>query len=249
MSADRTHLRLGEQLHLTITAHVDERVLELDNVTLPDLSGFDTLGDERRCTATSGGSDCTETLTLEPTVAGDRTIAATVMDAIDARNNKASRFATNTLALRIAPAAPHVPSWLGSLLWSILFALLPLAFVVVAAWALIWGFRRGSPAASVVAAAVPASAPVVVDHDARLRELIAELARDPTRTRALAVRAALRARVGARADETLADIAERREMAGRERVLAALRAIERASFCEDARVAQAVEEALPSLQF
>ncbi len=248
MSADRTHLRLGEQLHLTIAAHVDERVLELDNVTLPDLSGFDTLGDERRCTATPRGSDCTETLTLEPTVAGDRTIAATVMDAIDARNSKPSRFATNTLALRVAPAAAQVPSWVAPLLWSILFAFLPLAFVVLAAWALIWGFGRRSPA-PLVPAVIPASPPVAVDHDVRLRELIADLARDPTRTRALAVRTALRARVGARAEETLADIAARREMAGRERVIAALRAIERASFCEDASVARAVEEALPSLRF
>ncbi|GAC1522608.1 MAG: hypothetical protein NVS2B8_04020 [Vulcanimicrobiaceae bacterium] len=248
MAADRTHLRVGETLRLTIAARVDERVLELDNVTLPDLAGFDTLGDERRCSASARGTDCTETLTLQPTVAGDRTLAAAVMDAVDGRNGQPSRFATNTVALRVAGEAPHLPSWLGALAWSIVLAILPLVLVVVAAWALIWGFGRRKPVAVAVAAAPP-SATVAIDPDVRLRELVADLAREPSRVRARAVRAALRARVGARDDETLADIVARRQMADRDRVLAALRAIERASFCEEHDVPRAVEEALPSLNF
>lgn len=250
MAIDRTNLRVGERLHLTISAHVDERVLELDNVTLPDLSGFDTIGDERRCAASTRGSDCTETLTLEPTVAGDRTIAATIMDAIDARNGKPSRFSTNTVALRVAPAPPHLPTWLWPVLWSIVLAILPLVLVVLAAWALIWGFGRGKRATARASIVVSPPAPAIfVDPADHIRGLVAELARDPSRKRALAVRAALRALVGARADETLADLTRRRDMTERVRVLEALRAIERASFCEDERVAQAVAEALPSLNF
>ncbi len=247
---DRTNLRVGEQLHLTITAHVDERVLELDNVTLPNLAGFDTLGDERRCTASSRGSDCTETLTLEPTVAGDRTIAATIMDAVDARNGKPSRFSTNTVALRIASAPPHFPTWFWPLLWSIALAILPLVLVALAAWALIWGFGRGKRAAARAPYVAPTPPPVpFVDPADHIRGLVADLAREPTRVRALAVRAALRRLVGARDEETLADLARRRDMTDRVRVLTALRAIERASFCEDDRVAHAVTEALPSLNF
>lgn len=249
---DRTNLRVGEALRLTITAHVDERVLELDNVTLPNLAGFDTEGDERRCVATSRGSDCTETLTLEPTVAGDRTIAATIMDAIDARNGKPSRFSTNTVALRVVPAPPHVPTWLWPVLWSIVLAIAPLVLVGFAAWALIWGFGRGKRAAArapVVVSAPPSASASFVDPAEHIRALVADLAREPTRARALAVRAALRRLVGARDDETLADLARRRDMADRVRVLQALRAIERASFCEDERVVHAVTEALPSLNF
>jgi hypothetical protein len=250
MAIDRTNLRVGERLQLTISAHVDERVTELDNVTLPDLSGFDTIGDERRCAASSRGSDCTETLTLEPTVAGDRTIAATVMDAIDARNGKPSRFSTNTVALRVAPAPPQLPTWLRPVLWSIVLAILPLVLVVLAAWALIWGFGRGKRSTARTSVFVPPPAPAIfIDPADHIRRLVAELARDPSRVRALAVRAALRALVGARDDETLADLTRRRDMTERVRVLEALRAIERASFCEDERVAQAVAEALPSLNF
>ncbi len=247
MSVDRDHLRVGERFHLTIAAHVDERVLELDNVTLPDLSGFDAEGDERRCRADGRGTDCSETLTLVPTVTGDRTIAATVMDAIDGRNGKPSRFATNTIELYIADAPFAFPAWIWAVLWSIVLAILPLGFVILAAWALIWGFGRRTAARAIVP--VAPSAPAAIDPDARLRDLVATLAREPSRTAALAVRAALRARIGARADETFADIAARRQIVDRERVLAALAAIERASFCEDARVGEAVMEALPSLNF
>jgi len=248
MSLDRTTIRVGESVHLTIAAQVDEGVLELDNVTLPDLSGFDTLGDERRCSATSHGSNCIEIITLAPTVAGDRTIAATVMDAVDGRNGKPSRFATNTVALHVLDAPSQLPRWIAPLGWSLLLGIMPLVLVAVAAWALIWGFRRKVPVPA-VPASIPAAPPPVIDPDVRLRARIADLAREPTRAHALAVRSALRERVGARDDETLADIAARANIADRTRLLAALRAIERVAFCEDERIAHATDEALPWLNF
>ena len=75
MSVDRATVAIGDQFHLTISAHVDEKIAQLDNLTLPDLAGFDSLGDERRCfAAASGGSDCVETVTLSATIAGPRAI-------------------------------------------------------------------------------------------------------------------------------------------------------------------------------
>lgn len=252
MSADRTSLRVGETFHLTIAARVAERVLELDNVTLPELSGFDVLGDERRCSASERGSDCTETLTLAPNVAGDPTIAATTMDAIDARNGKPSRFGTNTLALHVAGAPPHLPNSIADVLWPALIGIvLPLVLVALGAWGLIWGFGRRKIAPRLPVPQPPpfVPEPVAEDVHTRLRALAMELAAEPTRARAFAVRAALRESVGARDDETLADLAARRAAGERASILAALHAIERASFCEESHVARAVREALPSLNF
>jgi len=256
MSAAPASLRVGESFSLTIEAHVDEQILELDNVTLPDLSGFDVLGDERRCSASARGSDCIETINITPTVAGERTIAATLMDAVDARNGKPSRFATNTVAVRVAGAPAQLPAWLGEAVWALFLAALPLLAAAFVIYALFRNFGRRRPrvpAPAVPGAAPRSAAPPHVDPDARLRALVAALAAEPSRARARAVRAALRDRVAARADETLADIARRyrngAHSPAQPHVLAALYAIEGPSFCEDASVARAVEEALPSLNF
>lgn len=248
MAAAPASIRVGENFKLTISAHVDEVLLELDNVTLPDLAGFDVLGDERRCSTTGHGSDCVETLDVSPTVAGDRTIAAAIMDAIDARNGKPSRFSTNSVALRVADAPPHLPSWIGELLWSLVLAILPLAAAAFVLYAILRNFGKRAVVA-VRAPAVAPPPPSVVDPDALLRALVAALAAEPSRERALAVRGALRERLGAREDETLADLAGRYRNGSQPRLIVALGAIERASFCEEARVARAVEEALPSLNF
>ncbi|GAC1305291.1 MAG: hypothetical protein NVSMB19_16680 [Vulcanimicrobiaceae bacterium] len=248
MSADPASLRVGESFRLAIATHVDERILELDNVTLPDLSGFDVRGDERRCTESARGSDCIETLNVVPTVAGERTIAAAVMDAVDGRNGKPSRFASNTLALHVAAAPARLPGWFGDVLWAVVLAALPLVSAAFVIYVLFRNFGR--PRAVVRAQPVPAPVAVAaVDPDARLRALVAALAAEPSRERALAVRAAWRERVGARPDETLADIARRSRANAQPRLLAALAAVERASFCEAWNVARAVEEALPSLNF
>ena len=248
MSAEPASLRVGETFRLTIAAHVDEQILELDNVTLPDLSGFNVLGDERRCSATARGSDCVETLSVSPIVEGNRTIAATIMDAIDGRNGKRSRFSTNTIALRVAGAPPHLPGWIAEIVWSIALAALPLLAAAFVLYVILRQFGRRRPIARPESVAPPEPQPVV-DRDARLRALVASLRDEPSRDRVLAVREALRERVGAREDETLADIVRRYRNGSHPHVLAALVAIERPSFCEEHNVARAVEEALPSLNF
>lgn len=248
MTAEPASLRVGETLRLTIAAHVDEVLLELDNVTLPDLTGFDVHGDERRCSATGRGSDCVETLEISPNVAGDRTIAAAIMDAIDARNGKPSRFSTNTIALRVADALPRIPAWIGEVFWSLALAALPLLAAGFVIYAILRNFGRRRPVLRREPIAAP-EPPRAIDREAYLRDLVAALAAQPSRQRALAVRAELRERLGAREDETLADLANRYRNGTHPRLLAALGAIERPAFCEETRVARAVEEALPSLNF
>lgn len=247
MTAEPASLRVGETFRLRIAAHVDEQILAMDNVTLPDLSGFNVLGDERRCSATARGSDCVETLDIAPIVAGDRTIAATIMDAVDGRNGARSRFSTNSIALHVAGAPPHVPGWILEILWSIVLSALPLISAGLVLYVILRKFGR-RPVVRAQSFPTPAAAPIV-DPDARLRALVAALAAEPSRVRARQVRAALRERVGAREDETLADLARRYRNGSHPHLLTALRAIERASFCEEREVARAVEEALPSLNF
>jgi hypothetical protein len=242
LATDRTSVREGEPFHLTISAHLDEEVLELDNVTLPDLTGFESDGDERRCSASARGSDCVEILTLDATQAGAHTLGPATLDAIDARSGRASRFATNSVVVTVEGASG---------LSGVARSLIAGGLIGIACAALWWGFvrRRKPPAAPPpVAAAPPAPKPVAApDPAARYRELVAALEREPSRARALAVRAELRRDAGARAEETLGDLEARGALRGRPQALSALRAIEHAAFCEDANVERAVREAIPYL--
>jgi hypothetical protein len=241
LATDRTSVREGEPFHLTISAHVDEEVLELDNVTLPNLTGFESLGDERRCSASARGTDCVEILTLDGTQAGTHTLGPVTLDAVDGRSGRASRFATNSVVVTVEGA-----SGLSGLARSMIVG----ALVGLATAALWWGFvrRRRTPAAPpppVVIAPPPVA--VAPDPASRYRDLVAALEREPSRARAFDVRAELRRRAGAGAEETLGDLEARGALLGRPGDLAALRAIERAAFCEDSSVERAVREAIPYL--
>jgi hypothetical protein len=256
MTADTLTPRVGQSFHLTISAHVDEQITELNNVTLPDLSSFDGEGDERRCVASVKGSDCTETIVLVPKVAGPVTIASATMDAVDASDHKPSRFATNSLRLQIgnAPVTFALPQTGDAydLFWSFVRAFFVLVILVTMIYVLLRYFARPRPKAPVVAT-VPAviAAPVVAaprdDFDAEYRKLVEALRADPTRPRALAVRHALRYTLGAGEQETLADLVRRDAAHDRPRIVGALRAIERACFCEDGSVEPYAREALPFL--
>ncbi len=90
------------------------------------------------------------------------------------------------------------------------------------------------------------SAPVA-DFESQFRALVEALRAEPTRPRALAVRHALRFALGAQEKETLADLVRRNAAGDRPQRITALRAIERASFCEDAAVEHNAREALPFL--
>jgi len=246
MTAEPKSLHVGDTLRLRIVTHVDENVGQLDNVTLPDLSGFDSLGDERACSSSGHGTECTEILALSPTETGDRTIAPTTLDAIDARNGKPSHFATNPVTIHVIGAAPQPNGVTRALIDDLLKPIAILILVGAAAYALLWGFgRRPRPKP-----ALPRPVPQVVAPPAPvdpLPPLIAALAAERTRPRVLAVRDEIRRRVGAREDETLGDLLRRRA-AGDDRALVdVLRAVERASFVDDDRLPGAIDEALAAL--
>ena len=246
MSVDRASVALGDPFHLTIAAHVDERVAQIDNLTLPDLSGFESLGDERRCVASTTGSDCVEIVTLAATIPGSHTIAGATLDAIDGRNGKPSRFTSDAVSLLVT--APIGGDALGSGMSVLLFGLLRGAtifmLVVVAVFAFLWAFYSRRPKRTDVVVA-PAYVQPLPDAHARLRELCDALLREPTRANALRLRAVVREAMNAREDETFGDLETR--SAGRPDERDLLRAVERAAFCEDARVADAVREAQPFL--
>ncbi len=247
LTADPKSLRVGDTLRLRIVARLDERVSQLDNVTLPDLSGFDSLGDERVCTSSASGSECSEVMTLTPTVAGDRTIAPATLDAIDARNGKPSHFATNPITIHVDPAAsqpPDVPNAPNALVDDLLRPLAILVIVGAAAYALLWGFGRRKTAPPPVPPPAPSAPPASVDP---LPQLIAALAEQRTRARVVALRDELRRRIGAREHETLGDLLRRRAAGADATFVDVLRALERAAFVDDAQLARAIDEALRAL--
>ena len=171
---DPQRVRLGDMVRLRVRIHVDEHVARLDNVILPDLSGFDVLGDERRCVAVRRGTDCTETLSLAPSAAGVHTIGPVSLDAVDARNGRPTRFGSNAVSVTVTAATLSGPA---RTLGGIASALRPWAIaglIVSACLALVLGFRRRKPIR-----AQPIVPPVVVaerparDEDARWRTVIA----------------------------------------------------------------------------
>jgi len=256
LSLDRTSVNVGDPFHLVLTTHVDERIGELNEVALPNLAGLEDLGDERRCTRAKTGTDCVETLTLDATTPGERTIGPATLDAIDATTKREHTFESNLVTLEVTgqpkPAETLQPNndAVTDTLWAAARALGLLGLVAVALFAMIWGFGQGvrGPRRHAQTPTPPPPAPTSeIDWDARLRALVDALARDPTRARAVAVRAVLRTRLGAGEEETFADLVARNAANGRPETIVALSAIERAVFCEEARVADAVQEALPFL--
>jgi len=259
LSSDLKNPRVGDTFKLIITIKVAEQLAEINNLTLPDLSGFDAVGDERRCTATPAGSECTETVLLTPATPGDRTIGSATLDARDANaKDRPSRFATNTLLLHVEPApAPPAfngfPATITGLLWSTLRSFLILVALAAGLWFLLWRLtrpRKPKPARApvpLVDPIPPNARPQPFDFDTEFAALVESLRKEPTRTRAFAVRDALRWWLGAREDETTGDLAARHANDGALPRVDALRAVERAAFCEDPRVEHYVQEALPAL--
>ena len=250
LGVDRTNIHVGEPFHLTIVARVGEPVAGLDNVTLPNLSGFEELGDERRCSATPSGTQCLETLTLDATQPGEQTIGAATLSAVDARTGRPSRFITGTVTLHVSTGAAgdsDIRTTLYRLAANVLRIALILLFVSVAAAALWWGFKRRESRAAALES--PAPEPVREPEpapEAGYGALVERLAREPTREHVFAVRRELRERAGAGEHETLRDLIARRALPG-DASIAALAAVERAAFCREPERAAAVREALPYL--
>jgi hypothetical protein len=254
LSLDQQSVIVGAPFHLILTTHVDEAIGALDNVTLPNLAGLEDLGDERRCSRAKNGTDCVETLTLDATAPGDRTIGPATLAAVDAQTGRPRTFESNLVTIHVTGQPKiandtEVTSAVSDMLWGAARMAGTLLLVALALWGLLWvAFRRPrAPLALPPPIPEPPAAPPIHDWETRLRDAVDALAREPTRANAIAVREALRAHVGAREEETFADLAARNATNGRSETLAALAAVERAAFCEDARVPEAVREALPFL--
>jgi hypothetical protein len=244
MSADPVTLHVGETMRLRIFTRVDENVGRLDNVTLPDLSGFESLGDERQCSTAFHGSQCVETITLTPTIAGDRTIAGATLDVVDPRG-RAVQYTSNAVTVHVASDAQNY--FLSALLQSLVQPLLILLAVAALGYGVLWGWGRrvrAVPPPQPVAPPAPAAPPPPPPLD----PLLERLAAAPTRPNLLAVRAELRRRIGAREEETLADLVARRATGGNNDLTEALRAVEYAAFADDERLPAGIERALPPLR-
>lgn len=252
LALDTTRATIGgAPFHATLNVVLDDAIRGLDNVTLPDLSGFTSLGDERRCaTQTARGrarTTCSETLTLAPTIAGRRTIGPAHFDAVDASTNRAERFSTNSVTIDVAPASASAVRW-G---WP---AAVLASVALVTAIALRKRKRRVRSTISeqIVASDSPArarplSAAPMVDDETRWRMMIEQLRISPTRARVQTIRELLRERLGARRDETFADLCSRYAPTCDEALLGSLRGIERAAFIDDEHLPATVHETIPAL--
>ncbi len=139
MRADRTHVAIGDVFHVAVHVHVRERVGSLDDLVMPDIGTLQLLGDERTATHGAGGTDITETLTLESAVRGTFTLLPAHLDAIDARDHRAKRFSAQQSVVITVDAPAMVPSvaaprfeMLGVTLWNIVWrGILALALIVI----------------------------------------------------------------------------------------------------------------------
>ncbi|HTV94136.1 MAG TPA: hypothetical protein VMG98_15635 [Verrucomicrobiae bacterium] len=251
LTADTMTPHIEVPFHLIVTAHVRERISELDNLDLPILAELELLGDEHVLVTQRGGTTYRETITVVAHHSGAITIAPVTLDATNALNGKNYRYSSNSLTLHVlGPAAAIAAAgdaWQG--LRSLLSALLRLALILagLAGTILLVAvlIRRRPPPVPVVTLA-PA-VPVARDPRATLREALAALQRDHSRAGAMRARHVVRRMVGATDAETLADVL-RRPLAGDRQLRDLLRALERAGFTYDADLPAALAAALTQLE-
>ncbi len=253
LAADTTTPHIEVPFHLIVTAHVRQRISELDNLDLPILAEVELLGSERLVVASHGGSTYRETITVVAHHSGTITIAPVTLDAIDARNGKPTRFSSNTLILHVGgPSAAIVASVsLWQSLQAALGVLLRLLLWIAGIGLVLFVFaalirRRPAPAATPVVTLAPPK-PVIVDPKAQLREALQALRGTRTRAGAMRARSIVRRMVGATDAETLADVL-RRPLASDRDLRDLLRALERAGFTHDADLGVAIAAAIAQLE-
>ncbi|MGC2129043.1 MAG: hypothetical protein WA629_03000 [Candidatus Aquilonibacter sp.] len=252
LAADTRTPQIEVPFHLLVTAHVRQRIAELDNLDLPILAELELLGSERTTVASRSGSTYRETITVVAHHSGTITIAPVTLDAVDARDGKAKRYFSNSLTLHVAgPGAAIVAAddtWqgmraLGEALLRVLLIFVGIVGVVFLVVALIR--RRPAPAAPLVTLA-PAK-PVVRNPKEALHEALETLRRERTRAGAMRARSIVRRMVGASEAETLADVLQR-PLAADPSLRDLLRALERAGFTYDADLNVAVAAAIAQLE-
>jgi hypothetical protein len=242
LTSDTAYPKVEEPFNVTLTIRVRENITgPLNNVILPSLAGVEELGDERVLSSGPGGTVYRETLRLVAHARGPLTIGSGYLDAIDARDGKPKRFISNDLHLQVQ-GGPLLDAW--GPLRAILRAILELILLAAAIFVLVAIFRRRPappvPAPAPVAAAEPVSPP---SPEELLRQRLEELGERRDRQSVLRVRAALWNAAGAREGETLADVL-RRPIAHDPRIQSLLLRVERATFIEDARLPEAIDDVL-----
>ncbi len=242
LTTDTPRPKVEVPFNVTLTIRVRENVGgTLDNVILPSFTGAEELGDERVFSSGPAGTVYRETLRLVAHARGPLTIGSAYFDAIDARDGKPKRFISNDLHLQVE-GGPALDVWeplrvAGRALIELLL-LAAAIFVVVAMFR-----RRPAPRAEAqLPAPVPAPKPPASPEDV-LQQRIEELRIRRDRQGVLAVRAALWNTLGSNGGETLADVL-RRPMAHDPRIKSFLLRVERATFIEDARLSEAVDDVL-----
>jgi len=254
MRADRAQVRIGEAFHLQVTLRVDETISQCDDIVLPTLFGFDALGDERRTYTRPAGTECSEIVTLNPTIAGSRTIAPATLEAIDPNTSMPSRFSTNTVTIRVLHAPLSTVMIMRNTFLQMLKAIVIIVLSTTVLWLAYWVLRRTLPGFGhvqrIVSAEVPGDARTLtpIDEAERWRTIIAHLSAEPTRGNVIAIRMILRDRVQARDDEVFGELLARIASATDPLLLDAMRAVERAAFIDEINLPDAIREVIRTLE-
>jgi hypothetical protein len=240
LESDTAYPKVEQPFNVTLTIRVAESITgPLANVILPSLAGVEELGDERVLSSGPGGTVYRETLRLVAHSRGPLTIGSAYLDAIDARDGKPKRFISNDLHLQVQGGAV-LDAW--GPLRAIVRVMLELLLIAAAIFVVVAIFRRRP--ARVEAPPVPAPEPVMPPSpEELLRQRLDDLRNRRDRQSVLGVRAALWAALGAKDGETLADVL-RRPVAHDPRIHSLLVRVERATFIEDARLAEAIDDVL-----
>jgi hypothetical protein len=257
MAADHTHVVVGKPFHLTIHAHVTQRITRLDNLTLPGLADFDEVSREAHMTPAAGGTDYDEVLTLKPKHAGEIEIAPVTIDAINTQSMKPSRFSSTeqvvihavTDASQSSGPSPEILARDAAIaVISLLVAYLTFRIGgTFFDWTVDSYRRRRTHPKQVppVMSESYARPPVRMTPVEQFRLAITMVKRDPSASSAETLRLALRAALGATEEETMADIVGRIALEDRSILERALRAAERAAFIDTNLRRSAIEDGLP----
>lgn len=243
LASDQPAPGVDTRFHLVITLGIAQRVDDVENLQLPDLSALEVLGDERGLSSAPQGSLYREVLTVAAHSGGSITIAPATFDAIDNRDGKPKQWSTNSIVIHVAGPPAAVSNALRVLVGRILLAT---GVGVIVLGALMLPVLRKPPpvTAPVPEPPPPTAAPTVRE---RLREALALLRNDPTRAGVMRARTVLHRMVGASDGETLDDVMLRAKKLHPE-LLPVLPSVERAAFTYDEDFAQARTDAECALE-
>jgi hypothetical protein len=241
LTSDKSNPQLEEPFHVTLTIRVAENVSHLENVFLPTFFGAEELGDEQQIAAGAGGTTYRETLTLVAHERGMLAVSSAYLDAIDARDGKAKRFISNPLKIPVG-GGPVSVVW--NVLRTVVYVAIEIAVAAAALFVLatIFWRRRDRTPVTTAPQPQPAPAPAVSDPARELAAAFARLRERRDRPAVLALRGALWHAAGANAGETLSDVLRR--PAADEHLRRLLMVVERATFIEEARLDEAIEDVL-----